>query len=355
MLLDDVAYVAPPATQEANRTLVEPGDVLLSITADLGRTAVVPHGIGKAFINQHLAILRVRNIDPQFLSAFIASPEGQKQVMGRNRQAVKAGLNFDDIRSFQIPLPPLAEQKRIARILDAADALRAKRRESLAQLDSLLQSTFLDLFGDPVSNPMGWGKVSIGEIVENIDSGWSPSCLDRPAKEEEWGVLKLGAVTYCTYRDDQTKALPADLTPRPEIEVRQGDLLFARKNTYDLVAACAYVHATRPKLLLPDLIFRLRLSNTAKAEPIYMWQQLIVPRLRKHIQSFAGGAAGSMPNISKAKLRTIEVILPPLPLQRRFAAIVESVERQKARQRAHLAELDALFASLQHRAFRGEL
>jgi type I restriction enzyme S subunit len=269
--------------------------------------------------------------------------------------STRAKLTKAGASNIEIPLPPLAEQKRIARILDAADALRTKRREALAQLDALLQSTFLTLFGDPVTNPMGWEESTIDALVENIDSGWSPTCLDRPAKDEEWGVLKLGAVTYCVYREDQTKALPSDLTPRPEIEVQKGDLLFARKNTYELVAACAYVHQTRPRLMLPDLIFRLRLSKASKAEPIFMWQQLIVPRLRKHIQSFAGGAAGSMPNISKAKLRSIEVILPPLSLQQKFARIVESVERQKAAQRAHLAELDALFASLQYRAFRGEL
>ncbi len=94
MMLDDVAFVAAPDTAEARRTLVQSGDVLLSITADLGRTGVVPDGIGRAFINQHLPILRVQNIHPPFLSAYLASPEGQKQVMGRNKHAVKARLNF---------------------------------------------------------------------------------------------------------------------------------------------------------------------------------------------------------------------------------------------------------------------
>jgi type I restriction enzyme S subunit len=334
--------------------MVHPGDFLLTNSMSFGRPYIMRTA---GCIHDGWLVLskRIDNVDSDFFFHLLGSAALYSEFERRAAGATVKNLNIDLVKSVTIPLPPLAEQKRIAGILDAADALRAKRRESFAHLDSLLQSTFLTLFGDPVSNPMGWEKTTIGEIVENIDSGWSPSCLERPAKDDEWGVLKLGAVTYCKYRDDQTKALPPELAPRPEIEVKQGDLLFARKNTYDLVAACAYVHATRPKLLLPDLIFRLRLSKTARAEPIFMWQQLIVPRLRKHIQSFAGGAAGSMPNISKAKLRTIEVVLPPLPLQRRFAAIVESVDRQKARQRAHLAELDALFAALQHRAFRGEL
>jgi len=331
--------------------LIPAGHVIIPTRMALGKAAI--NSIDMA-INQDLrALIPKVPLDSRYLlHAMIGLAD---EIVRYGSGATVKGITQENLGKLQIPLPPLAEQKRIAAILDAADALRAKRREALAQLDALLQSTFLSLFGDPVSNPMGWPKTSIENLVDNIDSGWSPTCLDRSATDDEWGVLKLGAVTYCEYRENQTKALPHELTPRPEIEVRKGDLLFTRKNTYDLVAACAYVHETRPKLMLPDLIFRIRLSKSHGTEPTFIWQQLIFPRLRKHIQTFAGGAAGSMPNISKAKLRAIELITPPLPLQQKFAAIVESIERQKAAQRAHLAELDALFAALQHRAFRGEL
>ena len=108
--------------------------------------------------------------------------------------------------------------------------------------------------------------------------------------------------------------------------------------------------------MLSDLIFRLRLKSGFNMKPAFLWQLLIQPKQRRVIQKFAGGSAGSMPNISKpAKLKTLKLIKPPVDLQHRFAAIVESVERQKASQRTHLAELDTLFASLQSRAFRGDL
>ncbi|SHK08788.1 type I restriction enzyme, S subunit [Rubritalea squalenifaciens DSM 18772] len=264
-------------------------------------------------------------------------------------------ITAQSLKRLNVPLPPLAEQKRIAGILDTADALRTKRREALAQLDQLLQSTFLDLFGDPVTNPKGWEKQALNEWLENIDSGWSPKCEQRSVTDKEWGVLKLGAITWCVYDESENKALPAALSPRPKLEVKRGDILFARKNTHELVAAAAYVYDTRPKLMLPDLIFRLRLKADCEVEKLFLWQLLIEPHQRSSIQKLAGGAAGSMPNISKAKLKGVELIKPPLTLQQKFARIVESVERQKARHRAHLAELDTLFASLQHRAFTGQL
>ncbi|CAN5197626.1 hypothetical protein BH20VER2_BH20VER2_12020 [soil metagenome] len=137
LLLEDIAFVKTPDTAEAKRTRVLPGDVVLSITADLGRTAVVPEGIGPAFISQHLSILRTKAVVPRFLSAYFASPVGRRQVSGRNRQAVKAGLNFDDIRSFVIPLPPIELQREFARRVTAVERLKTAQRASLTELDAL--------------------------------------------------------------------------------------------------------------------------------------------------------------------------------------------------------------------------
>jgi type I restriction enzyme S subunit len=112
----------------------------LSITADLGRTAVVPNDIGKAYINQHLSILRVKDLVPRFLSAFIATPIGQREVMGRNKQGVKAGLNFDDIRSFRIPVPPGELQQRFLERIEAVERHKPKSKESLKEMDALFTS-----------------------------------------------------------------------------------------------------------------------------------------------------------------------------------------------------------------------
>jgi type I restriction enzyme, S subunit len=104
--LSDVAFVRAPDSAEARRTQTYPGDVLLSITADLGRTAVVPESLERAFINQHLAILRPRGVNPEYLSSFLTSEGGQQQVRRLNKGGVKAGLNFDDVRSVGVLLPP---------------------------------------------------------------------------------------------------------------------------------------------------------------------------------------------------------------------------------------------------------
>lgn len=341
--------------------ILKDGDILFV------RSSVKREGVGWASAFQKFNepvsfcgfLIRARALDGKFDSRFLVYYLRQTMVrdclISSSGQVAITNISQENLSKLPIPLPPLAEQKRIAGILDAADALRAKRRESLAQLDTLLQSTFIDMFGDPVTNPKGWDTEIFDEWLSSIDSGWSPKCLDRKANEDEWGVLKLSAVTWCEFNENEQKALPADQRPRKEIEIQSGDLLFTRKNTYELVAAVAYVHQTRPKLMLSDLIFRLRIKPDVEVDQMFLWHLLKQPHQRQKIQELAGGAAGSMPNISKTKLKTIHLIKPPITLQRRFAIFVEKVEKQKSRLRVHLAELDTLFAALQSRAFNGEL
>ncbi len=132
-------------------------------------------------------------------------------------------------------------------------------------------------------------------------------------------------------------------------------MLFSRKNTYDLVAACAYVFKSRPKLLMPDLIFRFVFKKNAEINPIFIWKLLICDSQRKRIQSLAAGAAGSMPNISKANLKTVLLPIPPWPLQNQFATIVEKVEGIKSLYQQSLTDLKALYGALSQQAFKGEL
>lgn len=138
--LSDVAFVRAPDSAEARRTLTVAGDVLLSITADLGRTAVVPEGMGRAFINQHLAILRPEGVHPEYLSSFLASDGGQRQFRRLNKGGVKAGLNFNDIRSVQVPLPSRSLQTTFAEFKRRVRRMESTINRGLEEADRLFDS-----------------------------------------------------------------------------------------------------------------------------------------------------------------------------------------------------------------------
>ena len=252
----------------------------------------------------------------------------------------------DFFAALQIPLPPLDEQKRIAGILDAADALRAKRREALAELDTLLQSTFLDMFGDPVTNPMGWEVVTVGDEIGFLTSG-SRGWAKYYAKDGDTfiriqnlkdGQLDLGDIAFVN--------APESAEAR-RTKVEPGDVLLSI--TADL-GRTAVVPGGIAKAHINQHLAILRFTSL---NPVFVSYQLASKGGQAQFDRL--NREGVKAGLNFNDVKSIRLTNPPLDLQHRFAASVESVEQQKTRQRAHLAELDTLFASLQSRAFRGDL
>lgn len=183
------------------------------------------------------------------------------------------------------------------------------------------------MFGDPIKNPKGWDVVKLSECLERIDNGKSFTC-DSNAREGAFpAILKLSAATYGDYRPYENKALLDEKQFVESVEVHRGDLLFTRKNTPDLVGMAAYVFETPEKLMMPDLIFRL--VTNERMTPIFLWQLINNREFRTVIQGISGGSAKSMSNISKERLKNIEVICPPISEQKKLEGVLEQVDKSK--------------------------
>lgn len=346
-------HISTEGLKNIRGKLFPKGTLLFAMYGSIGKVGITGRALST---NQAILGIRPRRDDEINLNYLKSWFESNKQkLINQGRGVALKNLSATIVRDLEIELPPLNDQIRIAHLLGKVEGLIAQRKQHLQQLDDLLKSVFLEMFGDPVRNERGWDKKVFSDLLAEIESGSSPKCEARTAAEGEWGVLKLGAITSCIYRENENKALPPDVEPQPRHEVKNGDLLFSRKNTYELVAASAYVFKTRPKLLMPDLIFRFVFKDDAKVNPIFMWKLLTSTSQRKSIQSLAAGAAGSMPNISKTNLKQVLLPRPPLPLQNQFAVIVEKVESLKFRYLQSLAELEKLYGALSQKAFKGEL
>lgn len=345
--------LVPPDQAAKHRLKVFPKNTVVfaksGMSAKVGRVYRLRR---ECHLVSHLAaVLPCDDLDPSYLHRWFEYRPPSRLIDNDAYPSIKTST----LEKIGIPLPPISEQRRIAAILDKADALRTKRREAIAKLDQLLQSVFLDMFGDPIVNPMNWNSIPFSELLERIESGASPVCQERPVQAGEWGVLKLGAVTRCVYDPSSNKALPAGVRPSVDHEVKAGDLLFTRKNTRDLVAACAYVEETPPGLLMPDLIFRLKLKADAPVCPRYLQALMTWPTKRKEVQALAGGSAGSMPNISKAKLSQLGIEMPPVALQHRYGSFAAAIVRTRRLYKQAEESADACFLSLQAKAFSGAL
>ena len=332
---------------------LESGDILFShinSVEHIGKCAVYRGEPEKLVHGMNLLCLRCdkTKLIPEFAKYLIRGSEFRTRLANFTNKAVnQASVSIGNMKTIPVSVPPLAEQKRIAAILDAADALRTKRRESLAQLDALLQSTFLTLFGDPVANPMGWEVVPFANVGETrlgkmLDKGKQSGEHLRPYLANtnvKWGRFELSDLREMDFN-------PAD---RIEFSLRRGDLLICEGGE---VGRCAVWKEELQDCYFQKAIHRCRVYAD-KAVPDFLQFFMWFMAFRGGFKDFV--STSTIAHLTGEKLRKLPVPLPPLPLQQKFAAIVESVERQKAAQRAHLAELDALFAALQHRAFRGEL
>lgn len=269
-----------------------------------------------------------------------------------NRAAAVPGLNRNDAYEKRLLLPPLEEQRRIAAILDKADALRAKRRYGIAKLDQLLQSVFIDLFGDPVVNPKGWQMVGIADMAEVLRDGpfgsnlksehYQPSGV-RVIRLQNIGVWKFLAEDAAYISEKHFESLPRN-------HCRAGDVLIGTLGEPNLRACILPADIDRALNKADCLLFRPK-PDMAMAE--YVCGLLNCETL---IRSASGLALGQTRlRVSMGRLKELRVPLPPLSLQQRFANWYERFCLERARAAEGCAAADSLFKSLQDNAFSGQL
>ena len=292
--------------------------------------------------NNAMAAIPTRRVESRYLYHFLRTVDFYSLASATTVPA----LRKSELARLSVPLPPLDEQKRIAGILDEADALRAKRRETLGQLDAFLESTFLDMFGDPVTNPMRWdapplasfcktgtgGTPSRRKTQRYYEGGTIPWVKSGELREEV--ITSTGEhITATALKETNLKLIPKDA------------LLIALYGATVGRLGILGIQATTNQAVCHII------PNSLRVDLRYMFHSLL-----NQVSYLVGrGVGGAQPNISQGIIKSLAIPLPPLDLQHSFAAIVESVEHQRANQRAHLTELDSLLASLQSLAFRGDL
>jgi type I restriction enzyme, S subunit len=338
---DNPKFIDICRSGEFSRFMLTEGDILASLTGNVGRVGIIEKSMLPAALNQRVGALKIdsENVEPEYLFHVLNSENFEKDAIMNSKGIAQLNLSSKWIENYEIPLPSLPEQRRIAKILDAADALRAKRRESIAQLDALIQSTFLDMFGDPVTNPKGWearelsnlGKIVTGKTPPTRHEGMFGGDIPFATPSDFDNYLASTARTITTEGAKFTKI------------VRAGSALVGCIGNIGKMAKTPVRTAFNQQINAIEW-----LEVVADGFGIHALKYCVPQMLEK-------SSSTTVPIINKSGFSSIRMIVPPLPLQHHFASIVESIERQKARLRAHLAELDTLFASLQHRAFNGEL
>lgn len=329
------------------------GDVLFSKDGTVGKVHVVSTDQPFAVLSS-LAILRPRagKVDSAYLGHVLRSPAVLDDALKKKTGSAIRRIVLGDLKRVRLPLPSLTEQRRIAAILDQAETLRTQRRAALAQIDSLTQSLFLDMFGDPLDIPKRWPRLRMSELFET--SPLFGTMIPADAQRGSWLCLRVANIQdwQLTLEDKKYVDLPDSAIERHS--VKAGDLLMARAiATQEHLGKCIVVQPGDEQWAFDSHLMRLRF-DPARALPVFIRQMLRTPGGRILFLK-ASRKSSVQYNINTKEISALEIPLPPLFLQQTFATRIQAIESLKATHRAALAELDALFASLQHRAFSGEL
>lgn len=401
--LDNIQRVSAPPDGEGTRTRLEAGDILISITGDVGMLGLIPEGFGEAYINQHTAVIRLMpEMKGRFLAELFRSPFAQTQFNAPQR-GIKNSFRLTDITQFIVPLPPLAEQKRIVAKVDELMALcdqleksqtireetrdrltaasfarlndpdpetfRADTRFVLDVLPSMtarpdqikqLRQTILNLavrgnlvpqntkdepaqdllqrvarengatkravlsFGvedQPFVIPDSWVWSTLGQlIVLGPQNGISP----RPTKREDAPkAITLTATTSGNFNPSYFKRVEASIPPNSDFWLTEGDLLFQRGNTREYVGMAAVYRGPPSTFLFPDLMMRVRVSNTVNLRFVHLAS--VSPPARTFFSTNASGAQSTMPKINQTTLVSLPIPLPPLAEQERIVTKVDEL------------------------------
>ncbi|TRU19635.1 MAG: restriction endonuclease subunit S [Microcystis aeruginosa Ma_QC_B_20070730_S2] len=259
------------------------------------------------------------------------------------------------IEKLKIPLPPLEEQRRIAAILDKADGVRRKRKEAIRLTEELLKSTFLEMFGDPVTNPKGWRKISLGELLaEPLQNGaYFPKerYVEAPDGVE---MVHMSDAFYNFVERGNLKRVQVTSEEFEKYKLIPNDVLIARRSlNYEGSAKPCLISETAQPLIFESSLIRVRL-NAEVIDSFFFFSYMLEPRARS-AYVFPNVTKSTISGINQAGLKRISVLAPPMSIQKKYRDIYETILGTQSNYQKDYENIDNLFNSLLQRAFRGEL
>ncbi|NOJ13648.1 restriction endonuclease subunit S [Vibrio splendidus] len=307
-----------------------------------GKDGILSNNLFKISFNQEI-------VDRDYLYFVLSSEEFQYILQSQMKGGIQKHLGHKTISQQVIPLPPLETQKQIAAVLEKADQLRKDCQQMEQELNSLVQSVFIDMFGDPVTNPKGWDVGIIGEMLSSANYGTSEK---SSTEKKKFPVLRMNNITYEGNWDfSALKYMDMSKEDENKYLVKSGDILFNRTNSKELVGKTA-VYREATSMAYAGYLVRARCNELA--HPDYISSFMNSKYGKKTLQSMCKSIVG-MANINAKEFQKIKIAKPPVELQEKFAIRIAAIRTKVADVKQQEAEYNLLFNALMQKAFKGEL
>lgn len=334
-------FISEECNQKLKRSMLEKNDILFSIAGALGRVAIVTDEILPANTNQALAIIRISctKVYLKYATYALKSNYVFEQFQKQKQGVAQLNLSLRNIGDIEIPLPPLDIQQKIADILDISSAALEKRRAQIDKLDLLVKSQFIEMFGDPVTNPKGWIKERF-DSISKVRQG-----LQIPISKRKLTQVP-NSLPYITVQYiNGNKQVEFIESPKDTVICTKDDVLMTRTGNTGLVV-------TDVEGVFHNNFFLIDFDRT-QVNKIFLVNYLNTVAIQAELVRRAGSS--TIPDLNHGEFYSIEIYLPPIELQKQFATFVQQVETQKSLLQASLEKLEINHKSLMQKAFREEL
>ena len=283
-------------------------------------------------------------VDRNFLAHLLRRKQTVEFVMGSVTGTRMPRTDMKALMSMPVPVPPLDEQRRIARVLNRAAYIQRLRTRAADRLRAFIPALFIKMFGDPITNTLGWEVETLGDVLVSTQYGTSKKASDHTGGIP---VLRMGNVTYDGYLDcEDMKYAEFENGKFEKYTLRAGDILFNRTNSKDLVGKTG-IWDGRFEAIPASYFIRLRVKETVVA-PVYVWALMNSSAVKRWLFHTARGAIGQA-NINAKEIKSLPMPVPPMALQRRYAEIVETAQATSKLTESGLSVVSALTASLMFR------
>ncbi|EOU1648718.1 MAG: restriction endonuclease subunit S [Clostridium perfringens] len=338
-------YITVDGLNNSSAKLFKKGTILYTIFATVGEVAILDFD---ATTNQAIVGLNHNEkIDTNYLYYFLKSQKDKISNIGRG--VAQNNINMSILRDIKVPIPDKNVQLKISEVLDNAQVLIDKRKKQIEELDLLVKSKFIEMFGDPVLNSKGWQKGKIADIIVKTQYGTSNKADEFNG---DFKVLRMNNITYDGNWDfTSIKYVNLDDKEQKKYLVYKGEVLFNRTNSKELVGKTAVYKEDEPMAYAGYLVKAIP-NERANGEFIsaYMNTKYVKDKLLNMAKNIVG-----MANINAEEFKKIDVYIPPIELQNQFADFVKQVDKLKFEMEKSLKELEDNFNSLMQKAFKGEL
>ncbi len=348
-------YITELAVEKSSAKLVSKGSLLIAMYgATVGEVSQLTFD---ATTNQAICNIQPdENVcDVNYLYRFLEA--SKPYLLSRRVGGGQPNISQGVIKDLDVPLPPLAEQRRIASILDQADELRQKRQQAIEKLDQLLQATFIDMFGDPVSNPKGWDAKKLSELSTKIHSGNTPKGGSENYVDKGIIFLRSQNVWKNKVILDDVAYIDAETHAKMmKSSVKHGDLLMTktgRINTENSSLGRAAIYLGEDDSAnINGHVYLIRIKEAFNK--FFILRILTLPDYYEYIRSVCVGGIDKR-QLNKEHIENFPIIQPPMELQNKFSDIVQVIESQKPKLLEQLEIAENLFKTLQQKAFNGTL